>query len=159
MSDPPVRAAVSVMIMDLPLALSLAGALVVVAILAGVAFDRLQRRTRRQDGAEIVRAAEVGVDRLGERATLLQFSTEYCSRCPGVHRLLTQISDDHVGVTHREVDLTHRPDLAARFHVLQTPTIFILDGRGSVRARMGGAPAREAIARELDLVTKESSYA
>lgn len=147
------------MTMDLPLALTIAGALVVVAVIAGVALGRVQRRTRHHDGAQIVRAAEVGVDRFGERATLLQFSTEYCSRCPGVHRLLSDISDDRVGVAHREVDLTHRPDLAARFHVLQTPTILILDGHGAVRARMGGAPAREAVDRELDLVTKESSYA
>jgi thiol-disulfide isomerase/thioredoxin len=145
--------------MDLWLAVALAGALVVLATVAGVAVTRLQHRTRRQDGAEIVRAAEVGFDRLGERATLLQFSTEYCSRCPAVHRLLTEISDDRAGVAHREVDLTHRPDLAARFHVLQTPTILILDSRGAVRARIGGTPARVTVDRELDLVTKENSYA
>lgn len=144
---------------DLWMAVCLAAALIALATVAGAAVTRLQRRTRRQDGVEIVRASEVGVDRLGERATLLQFSTEYCSRCPGMHRLLAQISDDRVGVAHREVDLTHRPDLAARFHVLQTPTLLILDERGAVRARMGGTPPRETVDRELDLVTKESSYA
>ena len=42
---------------------------------------------------------------------------------------------------HVDVDLTDRPDIADRFHVLQTPTTLILDARGVVRARIGGRAA------------------
>jgi hypothetical protein len=42
-------------------------------------------------------------------------------------------------VTHVEVDLGDRPDLARRFGVLQTPTTLLLDSTGAVRARIAGA--------------------
>jgi thiol-disulfide isomerase/thioredoxin len=76
----------------------------------------------------------------GERATLLQFSTEVCAPCVPTHRVLGQIADSTDGVNHVDLDLTHRPDIAARFNVLQTPTTLILDRTGVIRARIGGAP-------------------
>jgi thiol-disulfide isomerase/thioredoxin len=80
-----------------------------------------------------------GVTR-GERATLLQFSTEVCAPCVPTRRVLGQIADSTDGVNHVDLDLTHRPDIAAQFNVLQTPTTLILDRAGFIRARIGGAP-------------------
>jgi thiol-disulfide isomerase/thioredoxin len=76
----------------------------------------------------------------GEKATLLQFSTEVCAPCVPTRRVLGQIADSTDGVTHVDLDLTHRPDIAARFNVLQTHTTLILDRAGVIRARIGGAP-------------------
>jgi thiol-disulfide isomerase/thioredoxin len=76
----------------------------------------------------------------GEKATLLQFSTEVCAPCVPTRRVLGQIADSTDGVNHVDLDLTHRPDIAARFNVLQTPTTLILDRAGVIRARIGGAP-------------------
>jgi thiol-disulfide isomerase/thioredoxin len=76
----------------------------------------------------------------GEKATLLQFSTEVCAPCVPTRRVLGQIADSTDGVNHVDLDLTHRPDIAARFNVLQTPTTLILDHTGVIRARIGGAP-------------------
>jgi thiol-disulfide isomerase/thioredoxin len=76
----------------------------------------------------------------GAKATLLQFSTEVCAPCVPTRRVLGQIADSTDGVTHVDLDLTHRPDIAARFNVLQTPTTLILDRAGVIRARIGGAP-------------------
>jgi thiol-disulfide isomerase/thioredoxin len=77
---------------------------------------------------------------LAGRATLLQFSTEVCAPCVPTRRVLGQIANTTDGVGHVDLDLTHRPDLAAQFNVLQTPTTLILDRAGVVRARIGGAP-------------------
>jgi thiol-disulfide isomerase/thioredoxin len=76
----------------------------------------------------------------GEKATLLQFSTEVCAPCVPTRRVLGQIADSTDGVNHVDLDLTHRPDIAAQFNVLQTPTTLILDRAGVIRARIGGAP-------------------
>jgi thiol-disulfide isomerase/thioredoxin len=76
----------------------------------------------------------------GERATLLQFSTAVCAPCVPTRRVLGQIADSTDGVRHVDLDLTHRPDIAAQFNVLQTPTTLILDRAGVIRARIGGAP-------------------
>jgi thiol-disulfide isomerase/thioredoxin len=73
-------------------------------------------------------------------ATLLQFSTEVCAPCVPTRRVLGQIADTTDGVRHVDLDLTHRPDIAAQFNVLQTPTTLILDRAGVIRARIGGAP-------------------
>ena len=143
--------------------MSLSGAaLVLTALLAvtigvGAYLRWQQNRPRRVDPDEIVEPQRLGAEALGERATLLQFSTEMCSRCPGVHRTLAAIADDREGVLHLDVDLTHRPDIAKHFHVLQTPTTLILDGDGVVQTRFGGTPSRSAVELELTRVTAEAA--
>ena len=87
-----------------------------------------------------------------DRATLVQFSTEFCSRCPGAARLLAGIAGETPGVGHVEVDLTHRAGLADRFHVTQTPTTLVVDADGIVRVRIGGAPRADVVRAELDQV-------
>lgn len=133
-------------------------ALVLAALLAatigvGAYLRWQQNRPRRQDPSEVVEPHRLGAGALGERATLLQFSTEMCARCPGVHRTLTEIADDRDGVVHIDIDLTHRPDIAKHFHVLQTPTTLILDGDGVIQTRFGGTPRRDVIELELARVT------
>ncbi len=75
----------------------------------------------------------------GERATLVQFSTEFCSSCPSTRRVLSAISARNDDVAYLDVDVTDRADLVRRFSILQTPTTLILDRDGVVRTRIGGA--------------------
>jgi thiol-disulfide isomerase/thioredoxin len=111
-------------------------ALVALAAALGVAWKASTGRVRRQDG-DVVHLAEVPLD---GRATLLQFSTIVCAPCVPTRRVLGTIAATTDGVNHVDLDLTNRPDIAARFNVLQTPTTLILDGSGIIRARIGGAP-------------------
>ena len=108
-----------------------------------------QARPQRHIPHEVVEPHRLGAESLGEVATLLQFSTETCARCPGVHRTLAAIADSRDGVTHLDVDLTHRPDIAKHFHVLQTPTTLVLDRDGVIQTRFGGAPSRDVLELEL----------
>ena len=89
---------------------------------------------------------------LGDRATLLQFSTEVCSPCKATHAVLDSLARDSDDVAHVDIDLTHRPEVAARFNILQTPTTFILDRDGVIRARIGGAVRREIVLAELNRI-------
>jgi thioredoxin-like negative regulator of GroEL len=134
-------------------ALLVLAAMVAGALIIGVVLRIRQGRVRHADTNEIVDVTRLGADGRGERATLLQFSTEMCTRCPGVHRMLTAVADARDGVRHLDVDLTHRPDIAAHFHVLQTPTTLILDARGAVQSRIGGVPNRDVLELELSRVT------
>ncbi len=84
----------------------------------------------------------------------MQFSTELCATCPAVRRTLSSVAGAHEGVRHVDVDLTHRPDIARDFSVLQTPTTLILDAHGVVRTRLGGAVRRDVIESELLRLTK-----
>ena len=128
-------------------------ALLAVTLAVGLLLRWTQNRPRRASTDEVVEPRRLGADALGERATLLQFSTEMCSRCPGVHRTLGAIAEEREGVLHLDVDLTHRPDIAKHFHVLQTPTTLILDRDGVIQTRFGGTPSRSAVELELDRVS------
>lgn len=143
--------------MDLSTAALLLAALLAATVGVGGVLRWRQGRPHRLDPSEVVEPSRLGADALGERATLLQFSTEMCSRCPGVHRTLDAIAGEHTGVLHLDVDLTHRPDIAKHFRVLQTPTTLILDRDGVIQTRFGGTPSRRAVELELARVTAEDA--
>lgn len=83
--------------------------------------------------------------------TLLQFSTQVCAPCVATSTLLSAFAAERKGVSHVDIDVTHRPDLAARFRLLQSPTTLVLDAAGNIRARIGGAP------RQTDVITAISA--
>lgn len=131
--------------------------LLTATVAVGVFLQWRQSRPRRHVAHEVIEPLRLGADALGEVATLLQFSTELCARCPGVHRTLGAIADGREGVRHLDVDLTHRPDIAKHFHVLQTPTTLVLDRKGVVQTRFGGVPTREVLELELNRLTEEGA--
>ncbi|WP_439691120.1 thioredoxin family protein [Curtobacterium sp. SP.BCo] len=91
-------------------------------------------------------------DAFGTAATLVQFSTPTCARCPATRRQLDTVAERTPGVTRIEIDLAERPDLARRFDVMQTPTVLLLDGHRAVRTRFGGPPRPAELAAALDTV-------
>ena len=128
-------------------------ALVAVATALGLVWKSQQGRIHRASGHTLVRVKDLpGVRRLGSGATLLQFSTEVCAPCRATHTVLDGLAGENSSITHVDLDVTHRPDLAAQFHVMQTPTTLILDRRGIVRARIGGAPRIDSLRAELDRI-------
>lgn len=134
-------------------------ALVGATVALGLVLRRRQGRARRDVHHEIVQPERLGADGLGDAATLLQFSTEMCSRCPGVHRTLSEIAAARPGVRHLDVDLTHRPDIARHFNVLQTPTTLVLDSTGAIQTRFGGVPNRHVLELELARLTGVRTHA
>ncbi len=127
--------------------------LVVIATALGFLLRCLQGRVQHTNGHTVITARELPEQSaLGAGATLLQFSTEVCAPCAVTRRVLGGVADDRADVTHVDLDLTHRPDLASKFNIMQTPTTFILDGGGIVRARIGGAPKPADIHAELDRI-------
>ncbi len=103
-------------------------------------------------------AAELGLsgDRLGVHATVVQFSTEYCSRCPATARALGELAGGYDGVRHVEIDLTREPALADRFHVTQTPTILVLDAAGRAAGRVAGVPRSTELRALIDDLTRRN---
>lgn len=125
----------------------------------GVVMHRRSGRVRQADTATPdVSPATLAGRALGERATLVQFSTEFCTRCPQVRRKLSAIADARDGVVHVDVDLTNDPVSAKRFHVLQTPTVLVVDAAGVVRARIGGVPRPGSVEGELDALESEAAH-
>ena len=93
---------------------------------------------------------------LGERATLLQFSTAFCSPCRATRRTLAEVAQLVPGVAHVEVDAEDHLDLVRRVGVLRTPTTLVLDADGREVTRAAGAPTKPAVIASLDWLASDS---
>jgi len=138
----------------------LAAVIVAVAVGAGLrARDGVFRTSARADesaaaapGPALVTPAalpsqEAPVDfgaPLGQRATLVQFSSAFCAPCRTTRTLLADITNRLPGVSHIEVDAEHRLDLTRQLGIRRTPTVLILDAAGREVRRASGAPPRRA---------------
>lgn len=127
--------------------LALLAALVAAAML-GVWLRRSGRRlgqpervpTSRAPGdVEVLSPDDLGAP-LGERATLVQFSTAFCQPCRATRRVLADVSDALPGVAHVELDAESRLELVRRLDVRRTPTVLVLDAAGRVVRRASGQP-------------------
>lgn len=82
---------------------------------------------------------------LGERATLVQFSSAFCAPCRATRRILTDVAGVVPGVEYVEVDAEHHLELVRRLGVVRTPTTLVLDAAGQEVVRAQGAPRKEEV--------------
>ena len=118
-----------------------------VVLVAASAFGVLQRRrngrvrVRGRDGGKRLGAAELG-EGLGERATLVQFSSAFCAPCRATRRVLTEVAGMVPGVRHVEIDAEDRLELVRELEILKTPTVLVLDAGGRIVRRASGQPRK-----------------
>ncbi|GGV19722.1 thiol reductase thioredoxin [Actinomadura cremea] len=79
---------------------------------------------------------------LGERATLVQFSSAFCAPCRATRRVLGDVARMVDGVAYVEIDAEANLPLVRRLDVTGTPTVLVLDAAGRVVRRATGAPRR-----------------
>jgi thiol-disulfide isomerase/thioredoxin len=79
---------------------------------------------------------------LGQRATLLQFSTAFCAPCRATRRILADVAGLTDGVAHVEIDAESRLDLVRELGVLRTPTVLVLAADGTIVRRASGQPRK-----------------
>ena len=121
----------------------------VVATALGLWVQRSGRRLGRPgrtasaagDTRTVLGAADLGAD-LGERATLVQFSSAFCQPCRATRRILDDVSGLVPGVAHVEVDAESNLALVRRLDVRRTPTVLVLDAGGAVVRRASGQPRK-----------------
>lgn len=124
------------------------GLVVCVAVLAmASAYGVLHRRrsgrvrVRGRDDGKRLGAGELGAE-LGERATLVQFSSAFCAPCRATRRVLGEVAGLVPGVTHVEIDAEEHLDLVRELDILKTPTVLVLDADGRVVRRATGQPRK-----------------
>ncbi|MFD7896616.1 TlpA family protein disulfide reductase [Streptomyces sp. NPDC059568] len=124
------------------------GLVVCAAVLAvASAFGLLRRRVdgrlkmRVKDGEKRLGAAELGAE-LGERATLVQFSSAFCQPCRATRRTLSEVAGMVDGVSHVELDAEERLELVRELGILKTPTVLVLDAAGRIVKRAAGQPRK-----------------
>ncbi|MCO5985064.1 thioredoxin family protein [Actinoallomurus spadix] len=99
---------------------------------------------RKDDDVERLDAAELGTG-LGDRATLVQFSSAFCAPCRATRRVLGEVAGMVEGVVHVELDAEANLDLVRRLNVLRTPTVLVLDASGRIVRRGAGLPRKADI--------------
>lgn len=88
--------------------------------------------------------AELGAA-LGERVTLLQFSSSFCAPCRATRVLLADVAAAADGVAHVEVNVADRLDLVRLLGVRRTPTVFVLGPDGRIAGQASGQPRRAEV--------------
>jgi thiol-disulfide isomerase/thioredoxin len=126
------------------------GVLVLATILGLVWRSRngALRESTKETAVERMAAADLGTE-LGERATLVQFSSAFCAPCRATRRILTDVAGLVEGVSHVEIDAESHLDLVRRLNVMRTPTVFILNADGTIVRRGSGLPRKADIVAAL----------
>ncbi|GFE25457.1 thiol reductase thioredoxin [Streptomyces nigrescens] len=135
--------------------------MVCIAVLAAAsAFGVWHRRrngrltVRERDDTARLGAAEIGAA-LGERATLLQFSSAFCQPCRATRRTLTEVAGMVEGVAHVEIDAEDHLDLVRQLNVLRTPTVLVLDAQGAIVRRASGQPRKADVIAALGAAVRD----
>jgi thiol-disulfide isomerase/thioredoxin len=136
---------------------SVVGAVVLAAVLLAASVYGVLRRRRAgelRDASTVtaLTAADLG-EALGERATLVQFSSAFCRPCVATRHVLDTVAERLDGVAHVEIDAESHLDLVRRLGVASTPTTLLLDRAGVERRRAGGVPRRHDVLAALAELT------
>ena len=149
--------------MTLEVKIAIVLGLAVVAAIAGVIWRNRTGTSKTVRDGGIVNLKELAalkngnlVTKFGRKTTFIQFSSEYCTQCTQTARLLSELEKTDDGILHVEIDITNRLELAKKFNVLQTPTTLVLDSKGRIKSRIGGAPKVSVIQDELNQLQKAS---
>jgi len=131
-----------------------------VAVVTGLAWQRTNGRIRgigsapaagtpevpAADGAAVaagpmLTSVELGLP-LGQRATLVQFSTAFCAPCRATRRILAEVAGMVDGVAHVEIDAESHLDLVRRLDIRRTPTVLVVGADGRIAKRASGQPRK-----------------
>src|ERR1700689_57821 len=101
-------------------------------------------------------AADLGAP-LGQRAPLVQFSTEFCTYCGPTRELLAELASERDGVAFVEIDAADRMDLTRRLRVMSTPTVLVLGADGAIERRSSGQQRKSDLLAAVGAVLGEDA--
>ena len=122
-----------------------------VAVLAGATgFGIWYQRTRGEfrkkktvNGPKLT-AAIVGTE-LGSRATMVQFSSAFCTPCRATKALLEDMVKTMPDVHYAHIDAESHLELVRKLDIRSTPTTLFLNGAGVEVGRAMGTPKRAQV--------------
>jgi thiol-disulfide isomerase/thioredoxin len=91
-------------------------------------------------------------EELGSRATMVQFSSAFCTPCRATHALLSQMVLTMSDVKHIHIDAESHLELVRQLDIRSTPTTLFLDSKGTEVGRAAGTPKREQVITALNAI-------
>lgn len=123
-----------------------------VTSIIGVWYQKSRGKIKESaNNSQLITPATIGED-LGERATLLQFSSAFCTPCRATRTLLGQVVTDFPGIKHVEIDAESNLELVRQLKINSTPTTLVLDPLGRELSRAVGAPKRSDVIAVLSMI-------
>jgi thiol-disulfide isomerase/thioredoxin len=134
---------------------SFAPILIVLALASAYGFWYQNSRGKIKDGhtapESALNEAILGQE-LGSRATLVQFSSAFCTPCRATRTLLENVVSDMPDVRHMDIDAEEHLELVRKLDIRSTPTTLILNSKGVEVGRAVGAPKRDQVLTALAAV-------
>ena len=85
----------------------------------------------------------------GKRATVVIFSTTFCSECRAAKALISDVTSNLSDISYVEVDAESNLELVRKIDIRSTPTTIFLDKTGFEIARATGAPKRDQLIKAI----------
>jgi thiol-disulfide isomerase/thioredoxin len=116
----------------------------IVATAFGFRYKRLSGRVVATSDKGLITESMIGTA-LGSRATLVQFSSAFCTPCRATRALLEDVTADMSDVVHIEIDAEANLELVRTLDIRSTPTTLFVDRNGREVGRAKGAPKRDQV--------------
>jgi len=131
-------------------------AIVVAVLLLATGYGLVDRKRAgkikaKADPAHSIAPHEIGSE-LGESATVLQFSSAFCTPCRSTRSILSSVIAHYPKIKHVEVDAENNLALVRRLDIRQTPTTLFLNAAGKEIARAVGSPKRDQVISALERI-------
>lgn len=112
----------------------------------GIWFRRTRGEFRRKKTVDGPRLStdQIGIA-LGERVTMVQFSSAFCSPCRATRVLLEQMVQTMPDVAYVHIDAESHLELVRQLNILSTPTTLFLNRDGTEVGRAMGTPKRSQV--------------
>jgi thiol-disulfide isomerase/thioredoxin len=116
----------------------------VLATAYGLWYQRSRGKVVVRSDKGLIAPSMIGVA-LGSRATVVQFSSAFCSPCRATRMLLEDVTEEMSDVVYVEIDAETNLELVRTLDIRSTPTTLFLDGNGHEVGRAMGAPKRDQV--------------
>ena len=110
----------------------------------GVWYRRTRGKVVVKTDKGLITQNMVGVA-LGSRATLVQFSSAFCSPCRATRALIEDVTAGMSDVVYVDIDAEAHLELVRQLDIRSTPTTLFVDRNGLEVGRAMGAPKRDQV--------------
>ena len=124
---------------------SLLPLILILALTAVVGFRyRVKKGVIKEKKGSQILESELG-NKYGMRATVVIFSTTFCSECRAAKALISDVTSTLSDISYIEIDAESNLELVRKVDIRSTPTTIFLDKAGFEIARATGAPKRDQL--------------